>query len=318
MLRSGKSPLFLTVMALICTSLLAAGCGPGKKRAQPLDPSNDRLAPPLEIRPVGRKQLSPRIAFVPFENRTALDNSLLDQVFYDRLIPEMVKKADRTRVVLPGDVDFPAGIQAFGRDVYGRLDSFGLAVYARQQNLNAVVSGMVLDAAVSNELSGMLLWKRTEGRLRVLMLAEVYSAEGGTKLMSEVFEFEAEVPGMAPDAAGGLRDTDLPLVREGLAKLAGRIGKRVSGVISELPWQGYVTNVAGNRITLSSNSDSGLEPGNILMLYDSQVLDGLDGRKFFLPSDPVGRMQVTDVLADRVEGVLLQGSGVGIYSFAAP
>ncbi len=320
MLRSERNiatRILLTLLMVL--SLFIIGCGAGKKVPEAADGSEaDLRVPPLPIRSVDRSRLNPRIALTWFENRTTLDPSLMDEVFYGRMIPLLQEKSGNTRIILPGDVAYPKGLDGFSRDAFGRLDAFGLAVFARQENFNAVVTGMVLDAAVSNELSGILLWKATEGRLRILLLVEVYSAETATKLFSRTFEYETEVSGKAPDSAEELRQADMPLVREALAELAEKIGKQVGDVLEDLPWRGYVANVVDDRITLSSAADSGLEPGNILGLYDSRVLNGLDGRKYFLPSDAIGRLQVTDVFEDRTEGVLLKGRQIGIYTFAAP
>lgn len=305
---------------MMLTFLIAAGCGSGKQpHAAGSDPDTEIRTPPLPVKPVARKGLKARAAMTRFDNRSSLDATLLDAVFYSRMVPLVQEEAGRTQVVLPGDPAYPAGLDGFTRDVYGRLDAFGLATVARQENLNAVVTGIVLDAAVVNELTGFLLWKETEGRLRILILVEVFGSETGTKLLSRTFEYETEVPGMTPESTEeALRESDMPIVREALDELAEEIGESVGELLDELDWQGYVTNVVGDRLTLSSDAASGLAPGNILQLYDSRVLEGLDGRQFFLRSDPVGSMQVTDVFADRTEGVVLQGDGIGIYSFAVP
>lgn len=320
MLRSERN-ITTTVLPtlLIFLSLLIAGCGAGRKAPEAAEGSNaEPRVSTLPIASVARNQLNPRIALTWFENRTTLASPLMDEVFYNRMIPLLQEKSGNTRVILPGDVAYPKGLDGFSRDAFGRLDAFGLAVFSRQENLNAVVTGMVLDAAVSNELSGILLWKATEGRLRILLLVEVYSAETATKLFSRTFEYETEVTGKAPDSTEELRKADMPLVREALGELAEKIGNQVGDVLEGLPWRGYVTNVVDDRITLSSGAESGLKPGNMLRLYDSRVLDGLDGRKYFLPSDAIGHMQVTGVFQDRTEGTLLQGRQIGIYTFAAP
>lgn len=319
MLRSEENITTVLLILLIFLSLFIAGCGAGKKAPEAAEGSDAELRiPPLPIESVDRNRLTPRIALAWFENRTTLAPSLMDEVFYGRMIPLLQEKSGNTRIILPDDVAYPKGLESFSRDAFGRLDAFGLAVFARQENLNAVVTGMVLDAAVSNELSGFLLWKAPEGRLRVLLLVEVYSAETATKLFSQTFEYEIEVSGKAPDSTEELRKTDMPLIRQALGELAEKIGKQVGDVLEDLPWRGYVTNIVDDRITLSSGAENGLEQGNILGLYDSRILDGLDGRKYFLPSDAIGRMQVTDVFEDRTEGVLLQGRQISIYTFAAP
>jgi hypothetical protein len=301
----------LTVLAL------AAGCGSGAKQP-PGPPASEARTPPLPVEPIGRGQLQPRAAFVAFDNRTALDDSLLDTVFHGRMVEKARKEAGKTQLVLPGNAAYPSGLAGFSRDPFGRLDAFGLAAFARQENLNAVVSGMVLDASVTNELGGILLWKAPEGRLRLLLLVEIYSPATATKVFSRSFTYDAEVPGMAPDADGTLRESDLALLRKGLEELAEEIGEAVGETLADLPWQGFVTDLSGDRVTLSSDASSGLRPGHLLRLYDSRVMDGLDGRKFFLNDDPMGSMQVTEVAPDRVHGVLLQGEGIGIYTFAAP
>jgi hypothetical protein len=306
------------MVILIASLFLLGGCGMGGRNRPALDEAPDIQPPPLTVRPVAKNQLSPRAALTWFDNRTTLDPALLNSVFYDRMVPLLQEKARRTRVLLPGETGYPEGLSGFRRDEFGRLDAFAMATFARQENFNAVVTGMVLDATVGSEVGGILLWKKPESRLRLLILVEIYSAETGTKLLNRTVEFETEISGATPEVGDALRPADMDLVGKGLEELAERVGKAAGGVLAELPWQGYVTNVVDDRITLSSNVESGLEPGNMLTLFDSKILDGDDGRKYFLPSHPVGRMQVTAVNDDRTEGVLLQGGEIGIYTFAVP
>ncbi len=306
------------MVLLIASTLILEGCRMGGRDRSALDVAPDIQAPPLTERSVGKKQLSPLAALTWFDNRTSLDSALLNSVFYERMVPLLKDKARRTRVLLPGETGYPEGLGGFRRDGFGRLDAFPMATFARQENINAVVTGMILDATVGSEVGGVLLWKKPENRLRLLILVEIYSAETGSKLLNRTIEFETEISSAAPEVGEALRPSDMDLVSEGLEELAERIGKSAGGVLAELPWQGYVTNVVDDRITLSSDAGSGLEPGHVLILFDSKILDGEDGRKYFLPSRPVGKMQVTDVNDDRAEGVLLQGGEIGIYTFAVP
>ena len=291
--------------------------GPPEKSAVAAEPS-----PALEPIPwtrLAKRNLRKKAAFIGFFSRAVNVDENTKAYLRNRLWPVFKEQCkDNLTLVRQGDPDYPAALNALMRDPYGHLNSFELTTVARFNGLNAIVSGTIIDIRISREISGILWYKSAEGQLRITILAEVYDAETGTKLLDRIYIHEEEVEELEPGSGEKPRGEDQPALEEALQSIAEDMGDDVCDVLADQPWRFFVAGIDGKRITLSAGESAGLKAGNILGVYNSQIIDGLNNQQFFLTGEKVGRIQIIHLAGGRSEALLIEGRGLRDYSVAMP
>jgi hypothetical protein len=249
-------------------------------------------------------------AVIGFENKSLYRAKEFAQVFRKGIPDYLNNECDDVTVANSGTAD---GIRTFRKLPMlesGEVDNVALAIIGRELGLNAVVTGSLDDIGLVDELRGMM-FKKNAHLIQVLVSVEVYDTETGAKILDQNYSRELEIDEFDYD----LMKTDgkliLPDLNESLNDMVAEIGEEVCWAIEDQPWNGYITAIAGQKITLSSGSSSGLETGDQLEVFDtSRILEGRNGQRFILHGKKIGELRIVEVEPGKAKAVIVSDEGI--------
>ena len=139
-------------------------------------------------------------------------------------------------------------------------------------------------------------------------MVEVYDTETGSKLLDENYIHEIEVEEMDAQTIREKKEINTPGILEAIEEIGEEMASNTCDVIGEEPWKGFIVAVNGDTVTLSSGQKAGLKTGQRLNVYSrGDIIEGKDGRRFFLPGMKTGEIKIVSVLADQSEAVSVSG-----------
>ena len=191
------------------------------------------------------------------------------------------------------------------------IDAYALTILGRQLGLNAVVTGSLEDIRVIDELQGILWTKDKEHLVLVFIRVEVFDTRTATKILDNTFDHRTEIDDSEFRMIQESEDIDLPKLNETLNRLLTDIGDSICDAIRDQPWDGYITKIDGDRYLVPSGTELGLEPGDILEVFDgSKIMEGLGGQRFFVPGLKIGEIEIVAITKDRLEAKLVSGEKI--------
>ncbi len=208
----------------------------------------------------------------------------------------------------PGAPNCPDFIKSPSLNPAGDFDNVAFARESRKWGFQALVRLSLVSYDVHERSTGFLWFQKSVEEGRFLWNVAVYDSETGAKIDEVLYP-----------AAFKADENDLKLIREGriqdvsegwrtAEKSLTALAKTVSDILADLPWKGFVTEVAADRITLSSGTEAGLTVGRELSLTSPATLfEGKNGQQFFLPGKTIGKIRITSVSPNRSEAVALDG-----------
>jgi hypothetical protein len=258
----------------------------------------------------GGDNLKRKTVVIGFKNKSLHQSQDFTQLFLKGL-PEYLGNECKVAIVTnSGQDERLKNFKELPRLESGLTDNNALVIIGRDLGLNAIVSGSLDYITMIDELRGVIL-KDTHHVIQILVSVEVYDTETGTKVLDESFSREVEVEGLDYELMRAEEKLSLPDLNETLAELIGDMGESICWAISDQPWNGFITSVAGDKITLSAGSQIGLKPGDVLEVYDnSRVLEGVGGQRFFIHGAKIGEIKITAVEPDTSEAVVVSDDGI--------
>ena len=183
----------------------------------------------------------------------------------------------------------------------GLIDGYALTILGRQLGLNAVI----------DELQGVLWTKDTQHLVQVFIRVEVFDTRTATKILDNTFDRRIEIDDLEYRMIQDSGQIKLPAVDETLNRLLADIGDSICDAVRDQPWDGYITEIDGDRYVIPSGTDVGLESGDILEVFDgSRIMEGIGGQHFFIPGLKIGEIEIVAITADRLEAKLVSGEDI--------
>jgi hypothetical protein len=183
----------------------------------------------------------------------------------------------------------------------GGLDA--LMEKARNEGVNAIVTGRLAHIGVQREKRGVYGLRQTVPVMRVAMNIWVYDALTGSKILDE--NLESRIILSHEPALGTLPPVAWTQEWEQMALTAGRMA---CNALRRLEWRSFVTDADKDMITLAAGADAGLVSGTVLSVYRPVVRSkGPLGQRFIFSGDKIGTVRVVEVGPDRSKAARLNG-----------
>ena len=265
--------------------------------------------------------LTKKISITLFENKTLSGDQQFDKNFVNYLAANIKAECSDILMVQPADADHPDYLLEPPKVASGRIDNFQLAKTGRNLGLNAIVTGALISISSNKKKKGLLWFEDTYEYVQVEVAIAVYDTETGAMILGENFfhEVEIEVEESDFEELGTQNETDALVLKEAFEQIASGISEAVCDAVKFQPWRGFLTAVNDNEIIISSGNRVGLKQGDILEVYDiSNVFQGAQGQRFFVPGLKTGEVEITAVSSDKAEAVVVSGDQIKPDSSVRP
>ncbi len=272
----------------------------GVEKAKASEPVIQKIAHGTLIKSIG-------ISLI--ENKTGNSSIDFQEGIHKQLSGALRLSCSGLQLFQAGDENFPADFAKLPRRASGSIDSFRICETGRKFGLSAIITGFATEIKTGEEPRGILWFRDSYPFISISVHFDIYDTETGAKLLDESFNYkrnsdEQEIESVK---AGKIEPVLLKDAFEHISKDAGR---KVCEIMKRQSWKGYVSSVSGDKISISSGSDTGIIPGNVFEVYGNSLLEGKDGQKFYIPGSKAGLIKITAVNKEDSEAMLVTGDSV--------
>lgn len=303
---TGRMTTAARTAALLASMLILAGCGTVQRTYQNVTEKSHEV---YRWYKSPGDDLIKKVGVVWVRNRTAYVVPGFEADYTARLAEAIRTESAGLLLVLPDSAQAPEFLRQLPRTPEGRIDNFDLTLAAQQAGFNAVVIASLIDVRDRRQEKGLWWFKDVYDYIDVTFNVEVYDSETAAKLLDERFtrEVEADLPLDMPNQPNS---DEMPAqVLEEIDPILKRIARRIADEVMVRPWVGFIRAVSGETVTLTTGADSGLQPGQVLDVFDaSRAVQGKDDVYYFVPGLKAGEIEVSAVHPDRIEARTLSGS----------
>jgi hypothetical protein len=290
--------------ALSALLMLVSACSLGSSRNSASDPGQQ---PPKS----GGGNLQNRIAVAPFEVQSQHTDPYSDELMQSYILGAIRSECSGIEWIKPSDKDYPAVLRSIPRLESGELDNLQAAAVGRQLGLSAVMVGTLTSVGIEEKESGIWPLKRNRHYVRVQVLFEIYDTETATKLLDEAAARQVEIEAIDAAMIKQKNRVDSGFVEEVLEIIAQKVDDNICDAVGEQVWKSYVLSAGPDELWIASGSRSGLQPGQVLEVFDSNtVIEGYNGHKYFKPGPKIAEVELVAVESRRSKAAVLTGGDI--------
>ena len=257
------------------------------------------------------EDLKRKVGMFNFENNTLQKTQNFQEIFHKGLPEYLIDQCPGIILLNPAAGGLLNALKEPPKLKSGIIDGYALTILGRQLGLNAVVTGSLEDIRIIDELQGVLWTKGTQHLVLIFIRVAVFDTRTATKILDNTFDRRIEIDDLEYRMIQESEQIKLPELNETLNRLLSDIGDSICDTIRDQPWDGYITEIDGDRYLIPSGTEVGLEPGDILEVFDgSRIMEGIGGQHFFVPGLKIGEIEIVAITQDRLEAKLVSGKEI--------
>ena len=257
------------------------------------------------------EDLKRKVGMLNFENNTLQKTQNFQDIFHNGLPEYLSDQCSEIILLNPAAGGLLNALKEVPKLKTGLIDGYALTILGRQLGLNAIVTGSLEDVRVIDELQGLLWTKDTQHLVLVFIRVEVFDTRTATKILDNTYNRRIEIDDLEYRMIQESEQIKLPALTETLNRLLTDIGDSICDAIRDQPWDGYITEVDGDRYVIPSGTEVGLASGDILEVFDgSRIMEGIGGQHFFVPGLKIGEIEIVAITENRLEAKLVSGEDI--------
>jgi len=243
------------------------------------------------------------------ENKTGNSSINFKEDIHKKLAEALERGCSAVQLFQEGDENFPPDFIKLPKKASGSIDSFRICETGRKFGLSAILAGSIISITTGEETRGILWYRDSYPFVSISVHFDIYDTETGVKLLDENFSYKRDSDELEIESvkAGRIEPAFLKDAFEHISKDAGR---KICEIMKKQSWKGYVSSVSGDKILISSGSNTGIVPGNVFEVYVNSLLEGKDGQKFYIPGSKAGLIKITAVNKNDSEAILVTGDSI--------
>jgi hypothetical protein len=243
------------------------------------------------------------------ENRTGNPSLNIQDDFNRHITGALNRSCPGITLFQADDENFPPVFIKPPVTASGGTDSFRMCETGRKLGLSAIMTSSVTEIKAGEEPRGILWYRDSHPFVSISVHFDVYDTETGAKLLDENIKYKRDSDELEIESLKAGKIEPL-LLKDAFEKISKDAGRKICEIMKKQPWKGYVTSVSGEKISISSGNSKGITPGNTFEVYENRMLEGKDGRKFYIPGSKVGVIKITAVNEKDAEAILVAGDSV--------
>ena len=257
------------------------------------------------------EDLKRKVGILEFENNTLQKTSNFQEIFHSGLPEYLSGQCQGIILSNPAAGGLLNELKETPKLESGLIDGYALAILGRQLGLNAIATGSLEDIRVIEDSQGILWTKDTLHLVQIFIRVEVFDTRTATKILDNTVDRRIEIDDLDFQMTQDREQIQLPGLNETLNLLLIDIGDLICNAVRDQPWDGYITEINGDRYVVPSGTNVGLETGDILEVFDSsRTMEGVGGQRFFIPGLKIGQIEVVTIAEDRLEAKLVSGEDI--------
>ncbi|MBF0450031.1 MAG: hypothetical protein HQK75_04965 [Candidatus Magnetomorum sp.] len=253
-------------------------------------------------------ELKKKIGIAQFDNRLKLISEPTMDKFYQNIVSDM--NPLNPFVYFSTTDGQPEILQKSSLLVStDHVDRQALIKTGKEKGYQAIIWGGIHDISIVSKKSGFWGFRKEKTHVRIRGEFSLFDCETHSKLwyapVNETYLFKTLFdPPVTRKAV--LDDQTIERV---LAKLSQKIVPLMSDRLKKEPWKGFILNNEGNVYLISSGKQSGLLENMIFDVIGSMgTLSGIYGQNYYIPGNPIGRVQIIDVDDHTSKAIPLYGN----------
>ena len=241
------------------------------------------------------------------------------EAYFRSLVEAIADENKRSRLVTPGNSDFPVFMDAPARAPETEPDANTLSREGRRAGFQGIVVASVRDIRVTTIRTGFMWFRKTRFLVQFNVTADLYDPHLAAKVISGVLESQVRISEDDYEGFQNGRVTSIEELDEEIADAGEELGERIGEALADLPWKTTVLGIEGDRIFLPVGSDVGVREGDRLAVFEGRrQLEGKQGERFIAPGYQVGTLQVTAVAGRKAEARITAEEKVQEGDIAVP